>query len=108
MKETLTTIIQGFSVSQRQGSTQFCGQWQRKAIRSTAQYGEITTELVVNAVPRAKLHVDSEYHTDDEGAAGFVILRLNRGDVVFIRSLGGEGVLQHIHQQWSFSGWQIM
>ena len=80
-----------------------------KVHSSDSDFGEITTELVVNAVSRARVHVDTESHADDEGATGFVILRLNSGDVVYVRSRSGStGFLQHYHQQWTFSGWQIM
>ena len=72
---------------------------------SEYMYGEITTELVVNV----QVHADTESYGDDEESTGFVILRLNSGDVVYIRSLGSEGILQkRRHQQWTFSGWQIM
>ena len=73
-------------------------------------YGEVGTELVVNATPMAKVHTDTESSADDDEATGFVILRVNAGDIVYVRSTEiVEGVLQGTFlQQWTFSGWQIM
>ncbi|KAK3088770.1 hypothetical protein FSP39_023582 [Pinctada imbricata] len=73
------------------------------------QFGEIETELVVNAKRRGYAFTDTEVHADDDQATGFVIVELNQGDVVYVRSTGSpQGTFQHAyHGQWTFSGWKI-
>ena len=78
---------------------------------SGTEYGEVNTELVVNSVPRAQIHADTETLYDDDEATGFVILQLNIGDAVYVRSAGAvvQGTLQQrYHQEWTFSSWQIV
>ncbi|KAK3087916.1 hypothetical protein FSP39_012418 [Pinctada imbricata] len=76
------------------------------------QNGEIQTELAVNGKRRGYAFTDTEVHYDDDQATGFVIVQLNQGDVVFVRSIGStadvQGTFQHYyHGQWTFSGWKI-
>ena len=74
-------------------------------------HGEVATELVINATPRSKVHTDTEASYDDVEATGFVILQVNAGDIVYVRSTDVvEGILQGANytRQWTFSGWQIM
>ena len=75
----------------------------------SGELGEINTELIVNASPRAKVHVDTETAGEDSQSTGFLILHLNNGDVVYVRSGATiQGTLQKYYQQeWTFAGWQI-
>ncbi|KAK3087972.1 hypothetical protein FSP39_012953, partial [Pinctada imbricata] len=77
----------------------------------TSEYGELSTELVVNLNIRGRAHVDTEVSSDDDHSTGFVIVQLNQGDIVFVRSSGDyavQGVFQgHLRGGWTFSGWQI-
>ncbi|KAK3083682.1 hypothetical protein FSP39_001434 [Pinctada imbricata] len=72
-------------------------------------YGEVDTELVVNSEVRRRAHADTEVLYDDGQATGFVIVHLNQGDLVFIRSQSvPQGNLQvNYRGGWTFSGWQI-
>ncbi|KAK3087284.1 hypothetical protein FSP39_004126 [Pinctada imbricata] len=75
-----------------------------------SNFGEIGTELLVNSQPKGRANTDTEVASDDDQATGFVIVQLNQGDVVYVRSVkgGAQGVLQKYTQGgWTFSGWQI-
>ncbi|KAK3101620.1 hypothetical protein FSP39_004932 [Pinctada imbricata] len=71
--------------------------------------GEVITELVVNSEVRGRAQTDTEVTYDDDQATGFVIVHINQGDLVFIRSHDvPQGNLQVNYKGgWTFSGWQI-
>uniref|UniRef100_A0A194AND2 C1q domain-containing protein n=1 Tax=Pinctada fucata TaxID=50426 RepID=A0A194AND2_PINFU len=75
----------------------------------SGDYGEVETELIVNAKKRGYAFADTEVSWDDDQTTGFVIVQLNQGDVVYVRSTGTpQGNLQvNYNGSWTFSGWQI-
>ncbi|KAK3087710.1 hypothetical protein FSP39_009464, partial [Pinctada imbricata] len=85
--------------------------WTIAAEGGARNNGEIGTELLVNGRIRGRAWTDTEVDYNDGHATGFVIIHLNKGDVVLVLSANTwpiQGVFQGYQQDgWTFSGWQI-
>ncbi|VDI53834.1 Hypothetical predicted protein [Mytilus galloprovincialis] len=72
----------------------------------------IYSEIVINSVPFGSIVTDSEEIHDYHSATGIIVVQLNHGDVVYIRtnpnvSIKGQIMSQSLCRS-SFSGWKIM
>ncbi|XP_071161405.1 uncharacterized protein [Mytilus edulis] len=72
----------------------------------------IYSEIVINSIPFGSIVTDSEEIHDDHSATGIIVVQLNHGDVVYIRtnpnaSIKGQ-ILSDSLRRSSFSGWKVM
>lgn len=77
---------------------------------SSGSYGEISTHILHNGHIVGTLNADTEKQYDDAVSTGFVVLNLEKGDVVQIASAWksqGAFYSNTAFGRWTFSGFQI-
>lgn len=71
--------------------------------------GEMGIELMINNQIHGLSYVDSEVANDEECSTGFIIHRMNAGDVAFTRSqhTGSGSIRSDRYMRTTFSGWLL-
>jgi hypothetical protein len=79
----------------------------------TSQHGSIVSQLMINSAPKGGRRSDSGRSDEDHSSSGTVVVQLNQGDVVYVRTHPSAPIAGFIMStsdtyQSSFSGWLLV